>query len=91
MKTTPWTRSQIRAARQRPLKPVLETLGYRLAPRRDGNYALVGMNADIVVKDHYWVRLDDGAAGNAIDFFVTLLNKSFHEAMRLLAVPDNPG
>ncbi len=49
------------------------------------------MNADIVVKDHYWVRLDDGAAGNAIDFFVTLMNKSFHEAMRLLAVPDNPG
>jgi hypothetical protein len=70
---------------------VLETLGYRLAPRRDGNYALVGLDADIVVKDHYWVRLDDGAAGNAIDFFVTLRNKSFNEAMRLLAEPDDQG
>jgi len=63
----------------------------RLPARRDGNYALVGLDADIVVKDHYWVRLDDGAAGNAIDFFVTLRNKSFNEAMRLLAEPDDQG
>jgi hypothetical protein len=82
---TQWTRSQIRAARQRPLKPVLENLGYRLAPRRDGNYEVLGMAAEVVIKDHYWVRLDDGTAGNAIDFFVTLQGKSFNETMRLLA------
>jgi hypothetical protein len=80
-----WTRAQIRTARQRPLKPVLESLGYRLAARRDGNYEVIGMAAEVMIKDHYWVRSEDGAAGNAIDFFVKIEGKSFNNAMQLLA------
>lgn len=87
-----WKRSEIRAARQRPLKPMLEALGYRLAPLRDGNYRVLGLAREIVVKDHYWVCADDGAAGNAIDFLVRLRGLSFNDAMHLLLHdPHAPG
>jgi len=79
-----WKRSEIRAARRRALKPVLERLGYQLSPTGQGNYLIVGLSREIVIKQHYWVCLDDGAAGNAIDFFVRLQGKSFTEAMELL-------
>jgi len=79
-----WKRSEIRRARQRPLKPLLERLGYRLTDTGQDNYMVLGLAEEVVVKQHYWVRLDDGAAGNAIDFFVKLQGKSFSEAMDLL-------
>lgn len=79
-----WKRSEIRAARQTPLKPMLERLGYRLSPTGQDNYMVEGLAGEIVIKQHYWVRLDDGAAGNAIDFLVKLHGKSFNEAMELL-------
>jgi len=80
-----WKRSEIRAARQRPLKPVLEALGYRLEPRNDGNYLVADLPGDVVLKQHYWVCLDDGAAGNAIDFLVKIQGLTFSQAMRLLS------
>jgi hypothetical protein len=79
-----WNRSDIRRARQTPLKPVLERLGYRLNPIANDNYAVIGLSQEIVVKDHYWVCADTGSAGNAIDFFVRVKGASFNEAMRLL-------
>ena len=79
-----WNRSEIRQARQTPLKPVLERLGYRLSPIANDNYVVTGLSQDVVVKDHYWVCADTGAAGNAIDFLVRVKGASFHEAMRLL-------
>jgi hypothetical protein len=79
-----WTKADIRRARQTPLKPVLEHLGYRLQPLPNGNYLLAGLSPQIVVKDHYWVCADTGAAGNAIDFLVRVKGASFNEAMRLL-------
>ena len=79
-----WNRSDIRRARQTPLKPLIENLGYRLEPRPNGNFAIAGLSPAIVVKDHYWVRPDTGEAGNAIDFFVRVKGTSFKEAMRLL-------
>jgi hypothetical protein len=79
-----WNRSEIRRARQTPLKPVLERLGYRLNPMANDNYVIIGVSPDIVVKDHYWVCADTGDAGNAIDFFVRIKGTSFQEAMRLL-------
>jgi len=79
-----WNRSDIRRARQTPLKPVLERLGYRLNPTAHDNYVVIGLSQDIVVKDHYWVCADTGDAGNAIDFLVRIKGTSFHEAMRLL-------
>jgi len=79
-----WNRSDIRRARQTPLKPLLERLGYRLNPIANDNYVVIGLTHDIVVKEHYWVCADTGAAGNAIDFFVRVKGISFNEAMRLL-------
>jgi hypothetical protein len=79
-----WNRSEIRRARQTPLKPILERLGYRLNPIANDNYVIIGFSPDIVVKDHFWVCADTGDAGNAIDFFVRIKGTSFHEAMRLL-------
>lgn len=79
-----WKRSDIRAARQKPLKPVLEHLGYRLEHVRDGNYLVAGQPGEIVVKDHYWICTDDGSAGNAIDFLVNIEGMPFRKAIRLL-------
>ena len=79
-----WTRSEIRAARQAPLKPLLERMGYRLSQTGNGNYLVAGLAGEVVIKQHYWVCLEDGASGNAIDFLVKLQGKSFSDAMRLL-------
>ena len=84
---SPWTKTDIQRAHKTPLKPVLETLGYRLEPRPDGNYAVAGLTPEIVIKDHYWVCTDDGSAGNAIDFLVKVRKGSFNEAMKLLTSP----
>ena len=80
-----WSRKQIRAARQTPLRPVIEGLGYRLKPRRDGNYETIGLANEVIVKDHYWVSTGDGMAGNAIDFLVNVEGMTFAKAMELLA------
>lgn len=86
-----WTKAEIRRARQTPLKPVLEDLGYQLTPLRNGNYLVRHLVAEIVVKDHYWVSKDHGSAGNAIDFLVDVQNMSFSQAMdTLLSSPECP-
>lgn len=86
-----WKRSEIRQARQIPLKPVLESLGYQLQPLSNGNYLLCRLATEIVVKDHYWVCKDQDiasctgkTAGNAIDFLVEVEGMSFSQAMDLL-------
>jgi len=79
--STHWTREQIRDARRRAIKPLVEALGYRLRPRPDNNYEIIGLVGEVVIKDHYWVRLQDGAAGNAIDFLVHVEGMSFNKAM----------
>ena len=86
-----WKRFEIRQARRTPLKPVLEDLGYELAPLRNGNYLLRRLATEIVVKDHFWVCRDEAtadcvrkAAGNAIDFLVEVQTMSFNQAMHLL-------
>jgi len=79
-----WKRSDIRRARQTPLKPVLEQLGYRLQPLQSGNYLVTGLSPKVVVKDHYWICTDTGVAGNAIDFLVRVKKTTFTDAVRLL-------
>jgi hypothetical protein len=79
-----WNRSEIRQARQTPLKPVLERLGHQLRATNNDNYVLVGLAPEVVIKDHYWVCADTGAAGNAIDFLVRVKGLSFNAAMKLL-------
>lgn len=83
-----WTREQIRQARQTPLAPILRQRGYRLEPRPDGNFRLLGLSQDILVKDHYWVCHDDDGTrrgGNSIDFFVAIEQLSFQQTMDLLS------
>lgn len=79
-----WNRSEIRQARQTPLKPVLERLGHQLREINNENYVVVGLAPEVVIKDHYWVCADTGAAGNAIDFLVRVKGLSFNAAMKLL-------
>lgn len=81
---TQWSRNEIRSARQTPLAPVLEALGHRLQPTGQGNVIVLDLPGEITVKEHYWVRLEDGAAGNAIDFLVKIRGMRFSEAMILL-------
>jgi len=74
-----------------PLVPVLEAMGYQLEPRKNGNYLLCRLAADIVVKDHYWINRENQSAGNTIDFMLEVENMTFSEAMKhLLAHADQP-
>ncbi len=82
-----WSRSDIRHARQVALKPVLERLGYRLAPLKNGNYIISGTTPEIIVKEHYWTQNTTGVAGNAIDFLVKIRGITFNQAMQLLRKP----
>jgi hypothetical protein len=86
-----WTKGEIRRARQVSLKPVLQSLGYQLQPLQNGNYVLLRLATEIVVKDHYWVCKDQETAdcvrktaGNAIDFLVEVQGMSFNQAMDML-------
>ncbi|MEI6810327.1 MAG: hypothetical protein WCN95_16530 [bacterium] len=45
---------------------------------------VAGLAPEIIVKDHYWVCTDTGAAGNAIDFLVHVRKTSFNDALRFL-------
>ena len=81
---TQWSRNDIRSARQTPLAPVLEALGHRLQPTGQGNVIVLDLPGEVVVKGHYWVRLEDGAAGNSIDFLVKIRGMRFSQAMKLL-------
>ena len=83
-----WTKAQIRRARRIPLQPVLESFGYRLQPRPNGNYLLLGVAEEVVVKDHYWVCPTNGKAGNAIDFLIAQRGMSFSEAVEHLLQED---
>ena len=83
-----WTKADIRAARQTPLQPILEALGYRLEPRANDNYAITGQwCGEIVIKDHYWNCPGTDLAGNAIDFLILIRGATFQEAMQQLTQP----
>ena len=85
-KTRPWTRERIRAARLTPLVPLLEKRGLQLAEQGGGNF-LVPAFPGLIVKDSYWRWPERELAGNAIDFLVHVLGRSFHEAMTELMGP----
>jgi len=83
-----WNRSEIRSARQIPLLPVLEKLGYRLEPRTNDNYAITDQRCgEIIIKDHYWHCPETGQSGNAIDFLMRIRGDTFHDAMQQLTRP----
>ena len=77
----PWTREQIRAARQLILAPLLEKRGLALRDRGGGNVEVESYKG-LIVKASYWRWPDRNMAGNAIDFYVKVLGVSFGEAMK---------
>ncbi len=77
-----WSRTEIRQARRAPLEPIVQRLGYELAEQSEGNQLIVGLPGEVVIKEHYWVRTEDGIGGNAIDFLIQIEGKSFAQAMR---------
>ena len=85
MKTpTRWNRTEIRNARQAPLKPILESLGYPLHHMKEGNYRILENSKDIVIKDHYWTCNAENIGGNSIDYLMRIEGMSFHKAMQLI-------
>jgi hypothetical protein len=83
LKSTRWTREQIRAARLAPLVPLLQKRKLQLVEREVGNFILPAYPG-LIVKDSYWRWPERNLAGNAIDFCVQVLDLSFHDAMRLI-------
>ena len=81
LKSTRWTREQIRAARLAPLVPLLQKRGLQLVARETGNFTLPAYPG-LIVKDSYWRWPQRNLAGNAIDFRVQVLRLPFHDAMR---------
>jgi len=78
-----WSRRQIQAARRADLPPLLVREGLRLRPRHDGNFELPDF-AGLIVKRNYWCWIDTDKGGNAIDFFVVVLGRTFHQAMSVI-------
>ena len=76
-----WTREQIRAARQAALVPLLQKRQLQLVEKEAGNFELAAFPG-LIVKDSYWRWPPRNKAGNTIDFFVQVLEMSFHNAMR---------
>lgn len=76
-----WSREQIRAARLAPLVPLLQKRGLPLIEQEAGNFTLPA-HPGLIIKDSYWRWPQRNQAGNAIDFFMRVLDLSFHEAMR---------
>jgi hypothetical protein len=81
LKSTRWTREQIRAARLAPLAPLLQKRGLQLVPREADNFVLPAYPG-LIIKESYWRWPERNLAGNAIDFHVQVLGLSFHDAMR---------
>lgn len=75
-----WTREQIRAARMADLVTRLEKRGHTLVETGGGNF-LVPDFPGLIVKDSYWRWPERDLSGNAIDFHMQVLGRSFHEAM----------
>jgi len=86
LKSTRWTREQIRAARLAALVPLLQKRGLQLVEQETGNFTLPGYPG-LIVKESYWRWPERNLAGNAIDFCVQVLGLSFHDAMRLITSP----
>ena len=79
-----WTSQQIRVARHVELKPLLESMGYRLQALTDGNREVHGLPKKIIIKQHYWTSPEDNTGGNAIDLLTHVIGMSFSKAMKRL-------
>ena len=78
-----WTTEQIVQARQTPIKPVLEKLGYQLFELYQDNWSIHDISDAIVIKHHYWRDPEKQIGGNAIDLLIHL-GHTFNETMDIL-------
>ena len=83
VKSPPWTREQIRAARKAALTPLLVQRGLALVELPADNFSVSAFTG-LIAKDCYWRWPEQGQAGNSIDFFVKVLGLSFHDAMKAI-------
>ena len=81
---TKWTPAQIRNARQTPLKPLLDQMGFPMRQLTNGNWKVYDLPAGIIIKETYWICPDTGTGGNAIDLLIHIMGMSFSEAMQKL-------
>jgi len=79
-RSTRWTKEQIRHARSVPLAPLLLNRGLNLLPLETGNFS-PEQHPGLLVKDNYWRWPERDLDGNTIDFFIRVLELSFHQAM----------
>ncbi len=79
-KPVAWTREQIRAARKADLVLLLEKRGHLLIETGGGNCRVPDFPG-LIVKESYWRWPERNQSGNAIDFHVQVLGRSFHDAM----------
>lgn len=75
-----WTREQIRDARKADLATLLEKRGHLLVATGGGNF-LTPDFPGLIVKESYWRWPERNQSGNAIDFHMQVLGRSFHDAM----------
>ena len=83
VRSPPWSREQIRAARMASLPPLLQRRGLALRDRGGGNMEVEPYKG-LLLKASYWRWPERAMAGNAIDFYVKVLGLSFHQAMQEL-------
>jgi hypothetical protein len=79
-----WSTDEVIKARQTPIKPLLEKLGYKFMEFYGDNWSLLGTTKTIIVKKHYWRNPEAQTGGNAIDLLTQHLGYTFTEAMELL-------
>jgi hypothetical protein len=75
-----WSREQIHTARVAPLLPLLQKRGLQLLEQEGGNFLLPAFPG-LIIEDSYWRWPKRDRAGNTIDFFVQVLDLSFHQVM----------
>jgi hypothetical protein len=63
------------------LVPLLQKRGLQLIAKDAANFKLPAYPG-LILKENYWRWPLRNLAGNTIDFFVQVLNLSFHDAMR---------
>lgn len=78
-----WSKMDIRNARKADLTSLLRRKAVRMRDVGGGNFELLD-HPGLIVKSSYWNWPDQNCHGNTIDFFVTVLGKSFNQAMSII-------
>lgn len=81
---TKWSKMDIRNARKADLAAILQRKAFSMRHIGGGNFE-VRDHPGLIVKDSYWNWPTQNSHGNTIDFFVSVLGKSFNQAMDIIA------